>query len=211
MKIVQLKPLTEFGTNSYLVISEKGNAALIDAPGEWEYILKTAETNCCTIKMILLTHGHCDHIGAAARLQKETGCKVYIHEADKKKLTDPVGSLTEYFGLENVESPKNVETFSEGDKITLDELAFEVIHTPGHTSGSVCFVVEDIMFSGDTIFRLSVGRTDMPDGDWKVLSDSLEKLMGLSKNYTIYPGHMEKTSLSYEKLNNPYLYLNGGK
>lgn len=205
MKIIRLKPLSVFGTNCYLVISEKNNAVLIDAPSDGEYIVNVAKENNCEIKKILLTHGHCDHIGAVAEIVKLTDCDVYIHEDDEKKLTDPVGNLTAFFGLLPVERIREVKTVKDGDKISLDELEFSVLHTPGHTSGSVCYLISDVMFSGDTIFNLSIGRTDMPDGSYSTLARSLKKLCEIEKDYTIYAGHMDMTTLQFEKQNNPYL------
>lgn len=206
MKIIPIGPISVFGTKCYLVVSENNNAVLVDAPDEAEYIVDVAKKNNCNIKKILLTHGHCDHIGAAAQIKKMTDCEVYIHEDDAKKLSDPVGNLTSFFGLMTVEKVSEYTTVREGDKITHDEMTFEVLHTPGHTSGSVCYLVDDVMFSGDTLFNLSIGRTDMPDGSMSTLSKSLKKLCEIKKNYTVYPGHMDKTTLDFERENNPYLY-----
>ncbi len=205
MKIVRLKPLSAFSTNCYLVISDQNNAVLIDAPYDGEYIVDVAKNNNCQIKKILLTHGHCDHIGAVSEIVKLTNCDVYIHEADENKLSSPVGNLTAFFGLAPVERIREVKTVKDGDKITLDELEFSVLHTPGHTSGSVCYLIGDVMFSGDTLFNLSIGRTDMPDGSYSTLARSLKKLCELEKNYTVYAGHMDMTTLEFEKQNNPYL------
>lgn len=206
MKIIPIGPISVFGTKCYLVVSENNNAVLVDAPDEAEYIVDVAKKNNCNIKKILLTHGHCDHIGAAAQIQKMTDCEVYIHEDDAKKLSDSVGNLTSFFGLMTVEKVSEYVTVKEGDKINLDEMTFDVLHTPGHTSGSVCYLVDDVMFSGDTLFNLSIGRTDMPDGSMSSLSKSLKKLCDIKKNYTVYPGHMDKTTLDFERENNPYLY-----
>lgn len=206
MKIIPIGPISVFGTKCYLVVSENNNAVLVDAPDEAEFILDTAKKNNCEIKKILLTHGHCDHIGAAAQIQEMTNCEVYIHEADAKKLSDSMGNLTAFFGLSPVKKVLNFKTVREGDVITLDDLSFGVIHTRGHTSGSVCYTIDDTMFSGDTLFNLSIGRTDMPDGSMSTLSKSLKKLCEIEKNYTVYPGHMDKTTLDFERENNPYLY-----
>lgn len=206
MKVISIGPISAFGTKCYLVVNEINNAVLVDAPDDAEFIVDTAKKNNCQIKKILLTHGHCDHIGAAAQIQKMTECEVYIHENDAKKLSDSMGNLSAFFGLMTVEKVSDFKTVKDGDKITLDELEFQVIHTPGHTSGSVCYVIEDTMFSGDTLFNLSIGRTDMPDGSMSTLSQSLKKLKDLEKNYTVYPGHMDKTTLDFERENNPYLY-----
>lgn len=205
MKIIKLKPLSICGTNSYIVVGEHGNAVLIDAPDDADYILSELKSNNFTLKKILLTHGHFDHIGAVAKLAKETGCDVMVHELDLSKLSDIKGNLISHFGLNKFNEYKGAESFKDGDKISVDELEFKVIHTPGHTSGSVCFVIEDCMFSGDTLFARSIGRTDMPDGNTMLMMKSLRKLSELKDNYTIYPGHMSVTTLENEKKYNPYM------
>ncbi len=205
MKIIKLKPLSVCGTNSYIVAGEQGNAALIDAPDDADYILSELQARKLTLKKILLTHGHFDHIGAVSELADLTGCEVYVHEADISKLTDVNGSLVTHFGLNEFNEYKNAKTFKDGDIINMDELEFRVIHTPGHTSGSVCFAVGDDMFTGDTLFARSIGRTDMPDGNISQMMSSLKKLASFNKNYNVYPGHMSATTLEYEKKYNPYM------
>ncbi len=205
MKIIKLKPLSVCGTNSYIVAGEQGNAVLIDAPDDADYILSELQARKLTLKKILLTHGHFDHIGAVSELADLTGCEVYVHEADISKLTDVNGSLVTHFGLNEFNEYKNAKTFKDGDIINMDELEFRVIHTPGHTSGSVCFAVGDDMFTGDTLFARSIGRTDMPDGNISQMMNSLKKLASFNKNYNVYPGHMSATTLEYEKIYNPYM------
>ena len=113
--------------------------------------------------------------------------------------------LISHFGLNRFNEYKDAKSFKDGDKILVDELEFKVIHTPGHTSGSVCFVIGDCMFSGDTLFARSIGRTDMPDGNTTLMMKSLGKLAELKDNFTIYPGHMSVTTLENEKKYNPYM------
>lgn len=208
MKTVMINSGGIFGTNCYLVISGKGNAALIDAPVGGERIIAEAEKNGASIKKILLTHGHCDHIESLAFLAKETGAEVYIHETDEKKLSDDYLNLSEYF-LDYYDKPvehfKGAKKVSDGDIITLDELSFRVLHTPGHTSGSVCYLCDDIMFSGDTLFKMSAGRTDMPDGNSIKLNESLKMLDGLGKDYVLLSGHGDRSSLSNERKYNPFM------
>lgn len=206
MDIIKLRPLSVCDTNSYLVASEKKNAALIDAPADAQYILSQAKENGLTLRKILLTHGHFDHVGAVAELAEETGCKVYIHEMDKPKLsTDEDGLLVNFFRIRGVRRFEDAIPITEDDIIKLDELEFDVLHTPGHTSGSVCYIINDVMFSGDTIFARSVGRTDMPDGNYANLMYSMEKILDLGGNLRILPGHMEETTLDAERKYNPYL------
>lgn len=205
MKIIKLKPLSVCGTNSYIVAGEQGNAVLIDAPDDADYILSELQARNLTLKKILLTHGHFDHIGAVSELANLTGCEVYVHEADISKLTDVNGSLVTHFRLNEFNEYKNANAFKDGDIINMDELEFKVIHTPGHTSGSVCFAIGDDMFTGDTLFARSIGRTDMPDGNIALMINSLKKLASFNKNYNVYPGHMSATTLEYEKKYNPYM------
>ena len=205
MRVFRLKPLSVCDTNCYIVASDAGNAALIDAPDDAPYILDQLDFYDLTLKKILLTHGHFDHIGAVADLQEATGCEVYIHTDDYVKLKDTGSALTGFFGVGGVKPIKNAIPITEDTVIELDEIQFDVLHTPGHTSGSVCYIAGNVMFSGDTLFARSIGRTDMPDGDMKKMMQSLEKIKDLGGDLTIYPGHMSPTTLETEKRLNQYL------
>lgn len=206
MRVFKLKPLSLCDTNCYIVVSEKGNAALIDAPANADYIMEQLAFYGVTLKKILLTHGHFDHIGAVADLAEKTGCEVCIDIFDKNKLTDEAGMLASFFRVRDCKKyTGEVTLFDDGDIIELDELEFRVIHTPGHTSGSVCFLCENYLFTGDTLFAKSCGRTDMPDGDPRAMRKSLARIAGLSGDYHIYPGHMVTSMLKEEKLYNSYL------
>ncbi len=211
MKIITIPPQGIFAVNCYLVVSEAGNAALIDAPEGAERILAAAEKNGVKIKKILLTHGHCDHIESLAELASAAGAEVYIHEMDAGKLTDSYTNLSEFFSeyLENPATPYgDAVCLSDGDTVELDELKFTVLHTPGHTSGSVCYIIDDVMFSGDTLFKNSIGRTDMPDGNQITLFESLKRLedfRGEYGDYRLLSGHGSETTLMREKNNNPFL------
>ncbi len=197
-----------FQTNGYMVTTEKGNTVLIDAPLANKRVLDMLEENGTKITKILLTHGHCDHMESAAFLAEKYGAEIYIHELDKPKLNDDYLNLSEYFAnfyLEPVPHVNGAHTVKDGDIIVQDEIELRVLHTPGHTSGSVCYIAGDMMFCGDTLFRESVGRTDMPDGDPAALKKSLELLSGLDADYTLFPGHGSPSSLPEEKRNNPYM------
>ena len=204
MKIIKLKPLSEIGTNSYIVETDSKNAVLIDAPADAGFIISQLRESGLTLKKILLTHGHIDHTGAVCCLAEKTGCEVYIHSADLTKLYDADLSLSNYLGIP-LKSYKDAKALSDGDIITQDEIKFEVISTPGHTSGSVCYISGDVMFSGDTLFYRSVGRTDMVDGDSETLIKSLKRLKEIDYDYTVYSGHGVPTSLADEKAFNPYM------
>lgn len=208
MKIIKIPPMGMFAANCYIVISETGNAVVIDAPDSADNIISEAEKNGASIKKILITHGHCDHIDALAKLAEKTGAEVFIHTLDAPKLTDSQMNLSNYFS-DVLEKPADhydkAVTVSDGDVITQDELSFKVLHTPGHTSGCVCYIIGDVMFSGDTLFRGSIGRTDMPDGNYSVLSKSLAMLTEIEEDYRVLSGHGEETSLEREKQLNPFL------
>ncbi|MCR5816019.1 MAG: MBL fold metallo-hydrolase [Ruminococcus sp.] len=205
MRVFRLKPLSFCDTNCYIVASNEGNAALIDAPDDAEYILEQLDVYGLTLKMILLTHGHFDHIGAAADLQQQTGCEVYIHTDDLFMVKDTEASKSGFPGIGNIKSVENVIPVTEDMVIKLDEIEFDVLHTPGHTPGSVCYITGNVMFSGDTLFARSIGRTDMPGGDMDKMEQSLLKIKDLGGDLTIYPGHMNITSLETEKRVNIYL------
>lgn len=205
MKIKKLWGLSSYAANCYAVISDMNNAALIDAPCNADRILNELASSGASLKMILLTHGHYDHIMAVPELVKKTNAGVYININDADKLRSSRMSVADYFGIKEFVPFYGEKTVKDGDKLTLDEITFEVIHTPGHTSGCVCYKTNDIIFTGDTLFQMSVGRCDMPDGDWDAMQDSLKKLSEISGNYKIYPGHGETTELDFERKYNPYL------
>lgn len=204
MKIIKLKPLSEIGTNSYIIETDSKNAVLIDAPADAGFVISQLRESGLTLKKILLTHGHIDHTGAVYDLSEKTGCEVYIHSADITKLYDADLSLSNYLGIP-LNPYKDAKALSDGDIIIQDEIKFEVVSTPGHTSGSVCYISGDVMFSGDTLFYRSVGRTDMVDGDSETLIKSLKRLKEIDYDYTVYSGHGAPTSLADEKAFNPYM------
>ena len=213
MKIFKLKPLSICDTNSYLVISQQSNAVLIDAPADADHIMDQLEFYGCTLKKIFLTHGHFDHTGAVAELVERTGCEVFIHPNDARMLASD--GEAGHFRIRNHRPyTGKVTTFTEDDILTLDELEFDVLETPGHTNGSVCFICGEHMFSGDTLFARSIGRTDLADGDEVKMAQSLAKIADLAgEDLQIYPGHMRCTTLNEELRVNPYLnrYAGGGR
>lgn len=206
MRIIKLKPLSICETNSYFVISERNNAVLIDAPSDAPYILEQLEFYGCTLKKIFLTHGHFDHIGAVADLVEATGCEVYIHPLDKDMLQNGDAALTKLFRVRGCRCyDGEITVFTENDILRLDELEFDVLETPGHTRGSVCFICGEVMFTGDTLFSKSIGRTDFEGGSYEQIMASLAKIADLGGNLTIYPGHMNATTLDEERRTNMYL------
>ena len=192
---VKCLPLGSYQTNCYLAWGENSPACIVIDPGySPEVILSEVKKQGKTVCAILLTHGHFDHVGGVRALASATGCPVYLHE---KEL-----SLPESF----TDGPLYyTHTYDEGDVLPLANLSVRVLHTPGHTPGSVCLVTENTMFSGDTLFMDSIGRTDFPGGSTATILKSLKRLAALEEDYTVLPGHGPHTTLAAEKQYNPYL------
>lgn len=199
-----------YQTNTYIVRdSESGETALIDPAvydNAYEEFLKLH--NVSTVKYILLTHGHFDHITGVYHVRKEFGGQVLIHSEDAQCLENEEKSLTSLV-KEYSQLPLSADReLSDKDKLYLGENEITVMHTPGHTRGSVIYICDGHIFSGDTLFRCSMGRTDLPGGSTRTLFQSLRAIGQLDGEYMIYPGHGEFTTLSYEKRNNRYLRAN---
>ena len=205
-KIVQLT-VGELAENCYLFINEQTKEGFIVDPGdEASRIGVRVAHEQMTPKAILLTHGHFDHFLAADELAKRYEIPILIHEADAALLEDPNGNLAlPFFGMRS--TLKADRTFSDGEVLSLAGYDFKVIHTPGHTRGSVCFYQEElgICFSGDTLFCESLGRTDFPGGSVKDIVASICKrlLLTLPEDTVVYPGHNEQTTIEHEKKYNP--------
>ena len=196
MLIIDTLPLGDYQTNCYIVRREDSRKALILDPGyEPEIILSFLEENHLTPEAIALTHGHFDHVGAVKELAAETGCRVYLNEKDLAM--PPMMTAGPLF---------YTDTYAEGDQLTLAEIPVTVLETPGHTPGSVCLLTENTLFSGDTLFAGSCGRTDLPGGSWEQMQSSLKRLAGIEANLWVLPGHGESTMLESEKKYNPYLH-----
>lgn len=204
--MIKLKmiPVGLLGANCYLLCNEETKeAVLIDPGADYPRIKRQLDIDAMSVKAVLLTHGHFDHCNAVSEFKKD-GAKVYIHGADKILLeTDlNMSSLTG----EVFRSFVPDVLVSDGDIITECGITFSVLHTPGHTAGSVCYLVGDGIFTGDTLFCMGVGRTDMPTGDAHALENSVRNvLFALNGDYKIYPGHGETTTLEFERRNNPYV------
>ena len=187
--------LGAYQTNCYLVWGENSSTCVVIDPGyEPDIVLSEVKKLGKEIAAILLTHGHFDHVGAVKDLAAETDCKVYLCEQD---LTMPPQMTAGPLYYTN--------TYAEGDFVEAAGLTFKVLHTPGHTPGSVCLMCEHVIFSGDTLFWGSCGRTDLPGGNWGVIQKSLKRLASLSGDYDVYPGHGDATRLSFERKYNPYM------
>ena len=199
--------LSPLDTNCYIVSVGNGEAVVIDPAADAERIFSEAQSRALDIKKILLTHGHYDHTSAADELRKMTGAPIYIHRADRDMLSDSIKSFAYFMPETEFRTLEADVYFDDGDTIEQNGVVFEVMSTPGHSAGSVCFLCrnEGVMFSGDTLFKDSIGRSDGYSGDYIVQQQSLDKLAALSDDYAVYPGHGPSTSLSAEKRFNPFL------
>lgn len=191
--------------NCYIIETEKKNAVIIDPGAEPEKIMDFVEAKGLTVKKILVTHGHFDHIGGVASIVTKNDADVYIHPADAAKLQSPEKSLATLIpDIKFNKVTKYIPIF-DGEKIEQDELIFHVIYTPGHSKGSVCYVCQNFIFSGDTLFCGSVGRTDFPDGSLEEIKKSVKKLADLKGDYTVFCGHEKSTTLDEERATNVYI------
>lgn len=207
MKIVSLTvgPIME---NCYIIYDEQSLEGIIVDPGdEAGRILETVHNLNLTIKYIINTHGHADHIGANKELGEKLQAKLAIHADDAAMLTDPQLNLSVagYMGRIIISQPADI-LLHEKDIISFGNCRFKVIHTPGHTPGGICLVGEGIVISGDSLFAGSIGRTDFPTGSLTDLVSSLkEKIMTLDPAMQVFPGHGGTSVIGWEKQNNPYL------
>ena len=201
---IRCLPLGALQANCYLLSDEEGATAVIDPGDEAGTILETVRAGELAVEAILLTHAHFDHILAADELRRETGAPVYVYETDAPALADPRRSLTVL--AKGGAGPLRADhLLKDGEELRVGRLAVSVLHTPGHTPGSCCFLCGDALFSGDTLFAGSIGRTDFPGGADQALAASLRMLAALEPGIRVFPGHGESTTLSKERMENPYL------
>lgn len=196
MKIQHIHGLAPLYTNTFLIITDAGHGVLVDAAAAPQTYLDVLKAQGAQLTHILLTHGHYDHVGAVAELRKATGCKVYM---------DPVDAA----GSQMLPLTKDLvdEPWPAGDELKIDELTFKIYHTPGHTPGSVCLVCGNCIFSGDTLFAGSCGRTDLPGGSMVQMQQSLSLLaaLPLADDVNVLPGHEAFSTMGKERRSNPYL------
>ena len=190
------------GANNYL-LTEGNEAVLIDCSGVTEDELKALEG--IKLKYILLTHGHFDHVLGVNEMRSITGAKVFVFEDDIERMEES-NAIMHTFGASDIETPIADEFLKDGKVIKLGDNEIKVIHTPGHTEGGACFLVDGKLFSGDTLFKDYVGRCDLPGGNFTKISDSvMNKLFKLDDDIVVYPGHGETTTIGYEKKYNEIL------
>ena len=208
MKILTLDLGHGMFANCYMLVDEKsGEAAIVDPAWYVEEFNGILEKNNAKLKYIMLTHGHFDHIFGVHGLRESTGAKVVIHFRDAEHLVDPKKSLAEG-NMPDPQIPVAADILvKEGDVLTLGDEEIKVMSTPGHTMGSVCYIIEGekTIISGDTLFCMTAGRTDFPDGSDELMIQSLKRLVALDGDYRVLPGHNRETTLESERKRNWYI------
>lgn len=205
---IEMMVLGDVRTNCYLLINEETKEALVVDPADRaDVIVRKLIDEGLTLKAILLTHGHGDHILAVGDLKKQFGVKVYAAKAEEALLSDAVQNLSKaLFGIAVTVKPDIL--LEDGQEFEAAGIHLRMLHTPGHTPGGCCYyqAEEKILFSGDTLFCGSIGRTDFPGGSLSKLTRSVkEKLLVLPEDVKVYPGHEEITTIGHEKRYNPYM------
>lgn len=205
MKII-VYPAGALQSNCYIIYNEESlEGVIVDAGDDGDKIIDLCKQNRLDIKYIILTHGHFDHIGAVQDVKLATGAAVLMNRKDEFLISDPPKELKLFHkGIKAFEVDRYLE---DGDKILLNGLEFEVLATPGHTPGGICLKIENRIFSGDTLFKDAIGRTDFAYGDFAELIASIKtKLFVLEDNMLVYPGHEEATTIGHEKRYNNYIF-----
>lgn len=199
-------------TNCYLIASGEGSMAVaVDAPPDPDAITRLAKAHDLTVVALLLTHGHVDHAGGAGAVNRATAASVYVHRDDDFLTLDPTAQMKSLFGMVppgDFAPPEEITDLHHGQHLHLAGIDFEVRHTPGHTPGHCCFLIENegVLMSGDQLFRGSVGRTDLPGGSWKDLISSMnEQVLTLPDEVRVLPGHGPETTIGFERRSNPFL------
>lgn len=205
MKIIPIE-VGNLGTNCYIVFDEISKEALIlDPGGSAVRIMAEIGNNQLKVKYIVNTHGHADHVLDNLKVKEKSGALLLIHEADSDMLISPQKNLSAFIGGAAVCGPAD-KLLKDGDEIKIGDIKFTILHTPGHTPGGICLLSGDILFSGDTLFAESIGRTDFPGGSYRQLLDSIrEKLLPLHDEVKVYPGHGAETTIGWERRMNPFI------
>ena len=197
--------------NCYILADEKTKEAVVIDPGDdAEDILKIIKEKGLSVKYIVNTHGHFDHVGANAKLKDATGADILLHEADAELLSSSLGQAR-MFGMKTAPSPPADRYIRDGDIITAGEVSLRVLYTPGHSSGGISLLEDDMVFTGDALFAGSIGRTDRPGGDLMTLIGAIKtKLLDLPDDTRVFPGHGPDSTIGEEKRENPFLNQDSG-
>jgi hydroxyacylglutathione hydrolase len=206
--IHEVLPVGVLGCNCSVIGDEISREAIVIDPGDdVSEIANIIERNGLTVRMIVITHAHIDHIGGAQKLRAQTGAPVYMHQ-DDRFLSDNLDMQAAWLRMETPENPGIDTPAKEGDVLRAGSIEAQVLHTPGHTPGSISLYLplESKLIAGDTLFRGSIGRTDLPGGDMAQIARSIRgKLYTLPENTVVFPGHGETTSIAAEKRSNPFV------
>ena len=206
---IEIIPVTAFQQNCSLIWDDDKNAAIIDPGGESERLIQRIEELDLNLKVILLTHGHLDHVGAAMQLKQHFSVEIWGSHEEDKFLFESLPEQAQRFGLPNIEAFLPDRWFNqEGEILKLDGFNFEILHLPGHTPGHIGFIEHEkkVAFTGDVLFQGGIGRTDFPRGDYETLISSIQtKLLPWNDDLIIIAGHGPYTTIGREKQTNPFL------
>lgn len=195
--------LGALASNCYIVNTGENRCVLVDVGEGAPVLLRHLELHQLTPCAILLTHGHYDHIAGVEQVRKTYQIPVYIHTLDAPMLTDSTANLGDWLSNTPFQPIQEWNIVENGNTLTFGNAIFTVLHMPGHTPGSVCWQCENLLLTGDTLFRLSRGRTDFPGGSDAQMLESFRRLKQLESDYRVLPGHNEESMLSFEKAHNP--------
>lgn len=193
-------------SNCYVLYDNDRHGVVVDPGGDPDHIRAFIQQNEITVEAILNTHGHIDHIGANAEIRRVTGAPIHIHSADAAMLTSRLLCGAEWYNIPFQEHTHD-HLLTEGQPLDTGHFQFDIVHTPGHSPGCVCLIMEshDLMFAGDLVFRDSIGRYDLPGGNELTMMKSLRRFLEFPDNLAVYPGHGPATTVGRERQQNPFL------
>ena len=196
-----------FQENCWVIGSRRTREGIVVDPGdEPDRILELARDMGVNVKLIVNSHAHVDHIMGVPGVQRATGARLLLHPGDTEIARGAVRSAQRWLGYQPEPPPDPDAPLGDGDVVEVEGLQLQVIHTPGHTPGSVCFYTEGLLFSGDTLFLSSIGRTDLPGGDYgQIMSSIVGRLLELPDETIVLPGHMRETRIGHERRTNPFI------
>lgn len=196
-----------FGTNTYVIsLAGSENAVVVDPGFSANAVLRHLEENNIKLEAVLLTHSHPDHLAESKPIIDKTGADIYLHPEDMGEANNMPQMYLRMLGLSSLDLPTEFKPLKDEEILEIAGMKIKVLHTPGHSPGSVSFLIGDSLFDGDLVFRSSIGRTDFPGGDFETLIRSVrEKIFTLDDATKIYPGHMGTTTVGYERKTNPFL------